>query len=83
MPFGHFTGCIRTEEHSRGAVGAARTITSVFCPKVGLVSFEIQGDGKVRELAALEHYGPRIDPMVNDVVTARKAARTSPGFSSL
>jgi hypothetical protein len=64
-------------------VGAARTITSVFCPKVGLVSFEIQGDGKVRELAALEHYGPRIDPMVNDVVTARKAARTSPGFSSL
>lgn len=70
VPFGHFTGCIRTEEHSRGSAAAARTITSLFCPKVGLVSFEVQGEGKVRELAALEHYGPRIDPMVNDVVTA-------------
>lgn len=69
VPFGHFTGCIRTEEHSRGSAGAARTVTSLFCPKVGLVSFEVQGEGKVRELAALEHYGPRIDPMINDVVT--------------
>jgi hypothetical protein len=72
VPFGHFTGCIRTEEHSRGAMGAARTITSVFCPRVGLVSFEVQGEGKVREAAALEHYGPRIDPMINDVVTAKE-----------
>lgn len=69
VPFGHFTGCIRTEEHTRGAAGAARTITSFFCPSVGLVSFEVQGEGQVHELAALEHYGPRIDPMVNDVVT--------------
>jgi hypothetical protein len=68
VPFGHFTNCIRTEEHSRGAAGASRTVTSLFCPKVGLVSFEVQGEGKARELAALEHYGPRIDPMVNDVV---------------
>lgn len=67
VPFGHFTGCIRTEEHSRGAAGAARTITSFFCPSVGLVSFEVQGEGQVHEVAALEHYGPRIDPMVNDV----------------
>jgi hypothetical protein len=69
VPFGHFTGCVRTEEHSRGAVGSVRTITSIFCPSVGLVSFEVQGEGQVREVAALEHYGPRIDPMVNDVVT--------------
>jgi hypothetical protein len=69
VPFGHFKGCIRTEEHSRGAVGAVRTITSIFCPEVGLVSFEVQGEGKVHELAALEHYGPRIDPMIDDVVT--------------
>jgi hypothetical protein len=63
VPAGHFTGCMRTVEESRVG-GAVRTVTSVFCSHVGLVSLEAEGGSDElhgRETALLKAFGPRVD----------------------
>jgi hypothetical protein len=66
VPAGRFKGCVRTEERERNS-RTARTITSVFCPHVGMVSMKIEGKG-TRESAVLKGLGPRVDPMASDIV---------------
>jgi hypothetical protein len=71
VPAGEFTGCMRTVEESRVS-GIPRTITSVFCAHVGLVTLEATGgseDGQVRETAILKSFGPRVNLTSTDVTT--------------
>jgi hypothetical protein len=62
VPAGSFTGCLRTVEESRSP-GGARSVTSVFCAHVGLVSLEVEGgaDAPGHETAILKQFGPRVD----------------------
>jgi hypothetical protein len=60
---GHFVGCIETVEEAQGAGGGKRA-TSVYCPEVGLVSLDAEGDndtGYAHERATLRSFGPRVD----------------------
>jgi hypothetical protein len=71
VPAGHFTGCLRTVEESRIA-GRSRSVTSVFCSHVGLVTLEVTGgpeDGSGRETATLKSFGPRVNLTSTDVTT--------------
>lgn len=61
VPAGKFDGCIETVEESQVA---ERRVTTVFCPKVGIVSLEAEGKlGKDygRERALLRSHGPKVD----------------------
>lgn len=61
VPAGKFAGCLETVERSPKQ---ASTVTSVFCPSVGMVSLTAEGtlDGEVTvERARLKSYGPRTD----------------------
>lgn len=62
VPAGSYTGCIETKEESRAA---ERRVTTVFCPKVGIVSLEAEGklgdDEYGHEKALLRSHGPRVD----------------------
>lgn len=61
VPAGKFEGCIETVEESQIA---QRRVTTVFCPKVGIVSLEAEGKlGKDygRERALLRSHGPKVD----------------------
>jgi hypothetical protein len=61
VPAGKFAGCIETVEQ---APAAGATITTVFCPEVGIVSIDAQGsiDGEIdRETARLRYFGPAVD----------------------
>jgi hypothetical protein len=61
VPAGNFEGCIETTEESQ-VVG--RRVTTVFCPKVGIVSLEAEGKlGKEygRQSAVLKSHGPKVD----------------------
>jgi hypothetical protein len=71
VPAGEFNGCLRTVEETREP-GVERTVTSVFCPHVGLVSLAVEGasdDGHQRETAVLKAFGPRVDLSSEDVTT--------------
>lgn len=71
VPAGEFNGCLRTVEETREP-GVERTVTSVFCPHVGLVSLDVEGasdDGHQRETAVLKSFGPRVDLSAEDVTT--------------
>jgi len=61
VPAGNYTGCVETLEESQ-VVG--RRVTTVFCPKVGIVSLDAEGKlGKDygHEKALLRSHGPRVD----------------------
>jgi len=66
VPAGHFTGCVRTIEEAR-ELRAKQTISSVYCPHVGLVMLDVKLSGKGNETAVLRSFGPRIDPLISDV----------------
>jgi hypothetical protein len=66
VPAGHFVGCLKTEEREV-STRTPRTITSVYCPHVGLVSMTIEAKGGA-ESAVLKSVGPRIDPMASEVL---------------
>lgn len=64
VPAGSFQGCLRTVEESREANGPVKTVTSVYCPHVGLVHLDVVGEtgnGRGHEAAALRSFGPRVD----------------------
>jgi hypothetical protein len=62
VPAGSYTGCVETKEEN---VVAQRRVTTVFCPKVGIVSLEAEGklgDGEFgHEKALLRSHGPKVD----------------------
>lgn len=61
VPAGRYTGCVETVEESQ-TVG--RRVTTVFCPKMGIVSLEAEGklgDEYGHEKALLRSHGPRVD----------------------
>lgn len=63
VPAGAFQGCIRTVEESQDPRGS-KTVTSVYCPHVGLVSLDVEGEterGHDHEAALLRSFGPRVD----------------------
>jgi hypothetical protein len=66
VPAGKFNGCARTHEKGSG-IRAAWSVTSIYCPDVGLVSLEMVRENGAKEYALLRSYGPRVDPLVSDV----------------
>ena len=63
---------MKTVEESRVA-GIPRSVTSVFCAHVGLVTLEATGsseDGPSRETAVLKAFGPRVNLTSTDVTDA-------------
>jgi hypothetical protein len=75
VPAGKFDGCLRTVEESQ-ETGLSRTVTSVYCPHVGLVSVDVEGEtGEQhdRETAVLRSFGPRVDIAPSDVTTSSSA----------
>jgi hypothetical protein len=79
VPAGDFTGCIRTVEENRSP-GGARSVTSVFCAHVGLVSLEVEGgaDAPGHETAILKSFGPRVDLTSTDVTTTSQDLTKQP-----
>jgi hypothetical protein len=70
VPAGHFGGCVRTIE--RGHSGRLQlTVTSVYCPRVGLVSLETDGRPTGRETAVLKSYGQRADSLMTGPLALR------------
>ncbi len=62
VPAGKFTGCIRTVEQER-VFGGVRTITSQFCPHVGLAAMDVTAKDE-HQTAVLRSHAPRIDPLI-------------------
>ena len=61
VPAGKFTGCVETLEQDSTGMKQA---TTVFCPDVGMVSFDVEGtSGTVynRVSFRLRSYGPKVD----------------------
>lgn len=58
VPAGKFTGCIRTVE--RGAA-SARAIEAVYCPRVGMVSLDVEERNGAHRVASLKSHGARVD----------------------
>jgi hypothetical protein len=61
VPAGRFSGCLETVEEA--AAQKAR-VTTVFCPDVGIVSIDAEGeiDGAYdKESARLRYHGPAVD----------------------
>ncbi len=56
---GRFEGCLVTTEGS-GPDLAQRAIVTTYCPDVGIVSIQVDGDGG-RERFELESFGPGVD----------------------
>jgi hypothetical protein len=80
VPAGHFTGCLRTVEESHVG-GTARSVTSVFCSHVGLVTLEVTGgseDAPGRETATLKSFGPRVNLTSTDVTTTSQDITKQP-----
>lgn len=56
---GRFVGCLETtESDTRGA--SPRTISTTYCPDVGIVQFSVEADGR-QERFELRSFGPRVD----------------------
>ena len=71
VPAGKFEGCLRTVEEVKDA-GLARTVSSLYCPHVGLVMVDVNGmtpEGHDRETAVLRSFGPRVDVTSQSVTT--------------
>lgn len=62
VPAGKFTDCVRTVEQER-VFGGVKTVTSVYCPHVGLASIDIRSKTE-HETALLRSHAPRIDPLI-------------------
>jgi hypothetical protein len=63
VPAGRYSGCLETRETSN-PTGHFATITTVYCPDVGVVRLEVEGstgDDILHEVAELMSYGPRVD----------------------
>lgn len=58
VPAGTFSGCIRTLEAGERQAG---TITTVYCPRVGIVSMDVEERTGVHRVARLKSQGPRVD----------------------
>ncbi len=62
VPAGRFSGCLETVEENQVA---QRKVTTVFCPKVGIVSLEAEGklgdDEYGHERAVLRSHAKRVD----------------------
>jgi hypothetical protein len=70
VPAGKFTGCLETVEQDPTG---SKQATTVFCPDVGMVSFEVEGtSGKLstRVRFLLRSYGPKVD--INNLPEALK-----------
>lgn len=65
VPAGRFNGCLRTVEQAR-QLRVEQTITSVYCPHVGLVLLDVGRTGTGHETATLRGFGKRVDPMSGD-----------------
>jgi len=71
IPAGRFEGCARTVEDTHEAT-FSRSVTSVYCPHVGLVSVDVEAtstDGHARETAVLRSFGPRVDIAPDSITT--------------
>ncbi len=71
VPAGRFEGCVRTIEETQDTT-STKSVTSVYCPHVGLVSIDVVGattDGQERETAVLKSFGPRVDVTGGSVTT--------------
>lgn len=56
---GRFVGCLETTEtDARG--GSPRTISTTYCPDVGIVRFSVEAEGR-KERFELQSFGPRVD----------------------
>lgn len=80
VPAGHFVGCMRTIEESRVG-GTTRSVTSVYCSHVGLVTLEATGgseEGPGRETATLKSFGPRVHLTSTDVTTTTEDVTKQP-----
>jgi hypothetical protein len=63
VPAGRYSGCLETRETS-DPTGYSATITTVYCPDVGVVRLEVEGstgEDILHEVAELTSYGPRVD----------------------
>jgi hypothetical protein len=63
VPAGHYSGCLETREESGPGEGSA-SITTVYCPDVGVVRVEVESstaEDILHEVAELASYGPRVD----------------------
>jgi hypothetical protein len=61
VPAGDFGNCVETEE-SADTPAYTKTATSVFCPGIGMVYYEVQGEQsgvKVLQRLELKSFGPR------------------------
>lgn len=56
---GSFVGCLETTE-SDSRTGSPRTISTTYCPDVGIVKFSVEA-GERQERFELESFGPRVD----------------------
>lgn len=56
---GRFVGCLETTESDTRA-GSPRTISTTYCPDVGIVKFSVEAGGR-QERFELESFGPRVD----------------------
>jgi hypothetical protein len=71
VPAGQFEGCVRTVEETRDP-GVSRSVRTVFCPHVGLVSIDVEATsdrGHERETAVLKSFGPRVDLAPGDATS--------------
>lgn len=76
VPAGHFEGCVSTLEETREP-GIQRSVRTVFCPHVGLVSLAVEAvtdDGQEQETAVLKAFGPRVDVAKGESTTTTTAA---------
>jgi hypothetical protein len=61
VPAGDFGNCVETEE-SADTTAFTKTATSVFCPGIGMVFYEVKGEQsgvKVSQRLELKSFGPR------------------------
>jgi hypothetical protein len=78
VPAGPFDGCVRTVEETPDAA-SSKTVTSVYCPHVGLVSVDVEAatnEGHQRETAVLKSFGPRVDVTAEPVTTPSDVPRS-------
>lgn len=59
VPAGRFVGCLETTE-SDARAGSLRTISTTYCPDVGIVKFSVEAEGR-QERFELQSFGPRVD----------------------
>jgi hypothetical protein len=61
VPAGEFSNCVETRE-SADTTAYTKTATSVFCPGIGMVYYQVQGEqngAKISQTLQLKSFGPR------------------------